>query len=65
VSLRRILILIILLLLVIAFRPRTVWAESQRMWAQRDRIFRVLAVVIIVYLAYGIFQLYRQGWFDW
>lgn len=64
-NLRRILILIIILILVVAMRPRRVWAESQRMWAQRDRIFRVLAVVVLVYLAYGFFQLYRQGYFDW
>ena len=61
-SLRRFLILIIIILFVVAVRPRRVWNESKQLWGQRDRILRVLVVVVIVYFLYGLVRLYQQGW---
>ena len=65
-SSRRILIyLVIILLMLAATRPRETWRQAQQMWSQRNYVLAVLATTIIVYLVYGLYQMYRQGYFLW
>ena len=54
--------MIIALLLVWFFKPSNAWAEAKRMWSQRELMLRTLVVIIMIYLAYGIYQLYERGW---
>jgi hypothetical protein len=64
-DLRRLLILLVLLLVVFAFKPLGVWAYLQRLWARRDLIVGTLFIIIVLYLAYGLYTMYRQHMLDW
>ena len=60
-NLRRILILIIVLILIAAFKPVTVWSEFKRIWDHREFILRVLVILVGIYLLYGLYSMYTQG----
>jgi hypothetical protein len=62
-SMRVVLLLLILLLLVL-YRPLGVWAKLREMWARRDYVLGVFVFAIVVYLLYGLYSMYTQGWFD-
>lgn len=59
---RRFVTVLIIILLIFIFRPSGFWRELQRIWAQRETITRILTVLVLSYLAYGIYQLYSEGW---
>lgn len=59
---RRFVTVLIIILLISIFRPSGFWRELQRIWAQRETITRILTVLVLSYLAYGIYQLYSEGW---
>lgn len=61
---RRFVTFLIIILLISIFRPSGFWRELQRMWAQRETITRILTVLVLAYLAYGLYQLYTEGWID-
>lgn len=61
---RRLTIVLIIILLITIFRPVGVWRELKRMWDQRETITRILTVLIVAYLLYGIYRLYADGWFN-
>lgn len=63
-TIRRLFIFIVIILLLAIFRPSGFWNELKRMWAQRETITRVLFIMVMAYLLYGIYQLYREGWLD-
>lgn len=56
-------LLIVLLILALAFmlRPKGMWGEAKRSWEQRNRILRMLVVIIAVYLVYGLYKMYQSG----
>lgn len=60
---RRLVAFLIIILLLAIFRPSGFWRELKRIWEQREVITRILTTLILVYLAYGIYTLYTQGWF--
>ena len=60
---RTFLTLLVIVLLVWLFKPSTVWRELKRMWSQRELMLRTLVVIILIYLAYGFYELYERGWF--
>jgi hypothetical protein len=61
-SSRRILIyLLIIIVLLTLTRPSAAWAEAKRMWAQRNWTLGVIATVLIIYLAYGLYQIWQAG----
>jgi hypothetical protein len=64
-NLRRIFILLIIIVLLLALKPKGVWAEMKRSWAQRERILRVLVVMIGLYLLYGLYSMYQRGMIPW
>ena len=64
-NLRRIFVLLLIIAILLLARPRESWQQARQAWAQRERVLRVVTFALIVYLAYGFFQLYRQGWFEW
>lgn len=43
------------------WRPAALWEQGKVVWGKRDRFLRVAVFVLVIYLIYGIFQLYRQG----
>ncbi len=61
---RRIVTIVIIIVLIAIFRPFGFGRELRRMWAQRETITRFLTTLILVYLAYGVYQLYTEGWFE-
>lgn len=63
-SVRRLVIFLIIILLLAVFRPSGFWRELKRIWEQRETITRILTVLVLAYLAYGIYRLYTDGWFD-
>lgn len=60
-NLRRVLILIIILLVIIAFKPKTAYGEFKRIWDHRDAVLRMLVIVIGIYLLYGLYSMYSRG----
>ena len=60
---RRLVTFLIIILLVAIFRPSGFWRELKRIWEQREVITRILTTLVLVYLAYGIYRLYSEGWF--
>ena len=60
---RRLVTFLIIILLVAIFRPSGFWRELKRIWEQRETITRILTTLVLVYLAYGIYMLYSEGWF--
>lgn len=61
---RRLVIFLIIILLIAIFRPSGFWRELKRIWDQRETITRFLTVLVLAYLAYGLYQLYSEGWLD-
>lgn len=59
-NIRRLLILLVIVGLFFLFKPVTAWAETQRIWAQREWILYVLVTTIGLYLLYGLYGLYVQ-----
>lgn len=60
---RRLIAFIIIILLLAIFRPSGFWRELKRIWEQREIITRILTTLILIYLTYGVYMLYTQGWF--
>jgi hypothetical protein len=58
---RKLLVVLLILALVFMLRPKGMWGEAKRSWEQRNRILRVLVVIIAFYLVYGVFKMYQQG----
>jgi cadmium resistance protein CadD (predicted permease) len=63
-NVRRLVTIVIIILLIAIFRPSGFWRELKRIWEQREIITRILTTLILVYLAYGLYKLYSDGWFD-
>lgn len=61
---RRLITFLIIILLIAIFRPSGFWRELKRIWEQRETITRFLTVLVLAYLAYGLYQLYSEGWLD-
>lgn len=58
---KRIFFWLVLIGLLFLLRPGDTWRETQRIWRQRNLILGVLVTVIVIYLIYGAYSLYRQG----
>ena len=54
-------IVLLILTLIFLLRPRGVWGEAKRSWEQRNRILRMLVIIIAVYLVYGPYKMYQTG----
>lgn len=63
-SLRRILLILLVLLVLIVLRPGVVKSEVQRIYTQRNTIWRLLSLVVIVYLLYGFYTIWSGG-YEW
>ena len=63
-SLRRILLILLVLLVLVMLRPGVVKSEVQRIYTQRNTIWRLLSLVVIVYLLYGLYTIWSGG-YEW
>lgn len=63
-SLRRILLVFLVLLVLVVLRPGVVKSEVQRIYTQRNTIWRLLSLVVIVYLLYGLYTIWSGG-YEW
>lgn len=63
-SLRRILLIFLVLLVLVVLRPGVVKSEAQRIYTQRHTIWRLLSLVVIVYLLYGLYTIWSGG-YEW
>jgi succinate dehydrogenase hydrophobic anchor subunit len=63
VTVRRLLLVLVLVTLVVLLKPRVVWQEFSRMWAQRETILRLLVTVVGLYLLYGLYTIWSTGVF--
>jgi len=48
----------------IVLRPGVVKSEVQRIYTQRNTIWRLLSLVVIVYLLYGLYTIWSGG-YEW
>ena len=64
-KLRTVLMLIVIMVFLIALKPRGMWTEIKRSWAERERIMRVLFFVVMVYFLYGLYSMYQKGMIPW
>ncbi len=62
-TVRRLLLVLVLVTLVVLLKPRVVWQEFSRMWAQRETILRLLVTVVGLYLLYGLYTIWSTGVF--
>lgn len=63
-SLRRILLILLILVVLVVLRPSAVKSEVQRIYTQRNTIWRLLSLVVIVYLLYGLYTIWSGG-YEW
>ena len=63
-SLRRILLVFLVLLVLVVLRPGVVKSEVQRIYTQRNTIWWLLSLVVIVYLLYGLYTIWSGG-YEW
>jgi hypothetical protein len=60
----RIVLLLLILAIIVLYRPRGVWTELKRMWTRRDYVLGVLVMAVGLYLLYGLYEMYERGMFD-
>jgi hypothetical protein len=60
----RLLLLLIVLAIVVLYRPKGVYNELKRLWARQDYVLGVLVFAVGIYLLYGLYTMYTRGWFD-
>lgn len=63
-SLRRILLILLVLIVLVMLRPGVVKSEVQRIYTQRNTIWRLLSLLVIVYLLYGLYTIWSGG-YEW
>ena len=56
-TIRRLLLIFVLVGLLLLLKPKAVWAEFQRVRGQWNTILGLLVIVVLGYLLYGIWML--------
>ena len=65
-SIRRDFLIIVIIILLVLIKATGFWRELKLLWAQRERLVRVLVVIVGLYFLYGLYTLYSlydRGWF--
>jgi glycopeptide antibiotics resistance protein len=63
VTIRRVLLVFLLLFLIILMKPKTVWSEFKRIRGQWNTILTLLVIVVAVYFIFGLWRAYGNGGF--
>jgi hypothetical protein len=61
VTIRRILLVFLLLFLIILMKPKTVWSEFKRIRGQWNTILTLLVIVVAAYFIFGLWRAYVSG----
>jgi hypothetical protein len=56
-----ILVIILVIVMMTASRPRMVWRQVMRVWNQRDYTLKVIVLVVGIYFLYGLYNMYERG----
>lgn len=62
---QRIFLWLVLLFIILVFRPKGIWREIQNIWRRREFIIRVLITFVSLYFLYGLYMLYSQWKLSW
>lgn len=57
-TLRRLVLVFLVILILVLAKPKWVWGEIRRIRSQWDTILRLLVVVVVVYLLYGVYTVW-------
>ncbi|MDE0197136.1 MAG: hypothetical protein F4Z82_08900 [Caldilineaceae bacterium SB0668_bin_21] len=60
-TIRRILLVVLLLVLIVLIKPKTVWSEFKRIRGQWNTILTLLVIVVAAYFAFGLWRAYVSG----
>jgi hypothetical protein len=60
-SRRLIIYLLILAVTFFVLRPRESWTNMKQMYEHRRWLIGVISTILIIYLIYGFWQIWRQG----
>lgn len=60
-SRRLLLYLLVLALILFALRPKESWQNLRDLYSQRRWVVTTLAVIILVYFALGLLEVWRSG----
>ena len=60
-TIRRILLVFLLLFLIILMKPKTVWSEFKRIRGQWNTILTLLVIVVAAYFIFGLWRAYVSG----
>lgn len=61
----RILLLFLVLVILVLYRPLGVWEQIQRLRARSNYVLGVLVSAVIFYLLYGLYTMYQRGMLNW
>lgn len=62
-TIRRLLLVLLVLVFIVLLKPKTVWSEVKRIRGQWNTILTLLVIVVGVYFAFGIWRAYVSGGF--
>lgn len=60
-TIRRLLLVFLLLVLVLLLKPKAVWSEFRRIRGQWNTILTLLVIVVAIYLMFGFWRAYVSG----
>ena len=60
-TIRRVLLVFLLLFLIILMKPKTVWSEFKRIRGQWNTILTLLVIVVAAYFIFGLWRAYVSG----
>jgi hypothetical protein len=67
---RTLLVIILLIVVATAYRPRLIWRQFLRVFDRRDYTLKVIVLVVGIYFLYGLYNMYERGmlnlsWYHW
>lgn len=61
----RIVLLLLILVIIVLYRPLGVWAQLKRLRERGNYVLGVLVSAVIFYLLYGLYTMYERGMLTW
>ena len=62
-TIRRLLLVLLLFVLIVLIKPKTVWTEFRRIRGQWNTILTLLVIVVAAYFIFGLWRAYVSGGF--
>ena len=64
-TIRRLLLVLLLLVLALLLKPKAVWSEFKRIRGQWNTILTLLVIVVAIYLLFGFWRAYLANGISW